>query len=376
MDHRSGRPFHSNPDHSGKANHFQPVPSPPATGATGGVPGIPDADRPRRSRRRLDGFRPNPNAKLLDQCREVLRFHHLAYRTEQTYVDWIRRFIVFHGKRHPRGMGATEINAFLSHLATEGKVAASTQNQALHAVLFLFQDVLGAEPGWLDDFVRAKRPSRLPEVLSREEVKAVIEELDPPHELICGLLYGGGLRVNEGLRLRVKDLDFHRGHVVVHDGKGSKDRITILPVTLRPALESHLAVVRRLWRRDRDDGIAGVWLPEALERKYPAAGKEWIWHWAFPSPELSTDPRSGVRRRHHLSDAAVQQAVRQAAARADIQRRITPHTLRHSFATHLLESGTDIRTVQELLGHQDVSTTQIYTHVMRMPGIGVKSPLD
>ena len=337
-----------------------------------------DPSRPRTpsARRQLEGFRPNPKAKLLDQCREVLRFHHLSYRTEQSYLAWIRRYILYHGKRHPREMGRAEINQYLSHLSTDRQVAASTQNQALHALLFLYQDVLGTDPGWLDDFVRAKRPSRLPEVLSREEVKDVLDQLSPPYSLICGLLYGGGLRVNEGLRLRVKDLDFHRGQLVIHDGKGAKDRVTMLPVSLRAALEVHLKDLRKVWRRDRDDGVPGVWLPDALGRKYPSAGEEWIWHWVFPSGELSTDPRSGIIRRHHLSDASVQAAVRQAAARAGLQRRITPHTLRHSFATHLLESGTDIRTVQELMGHQDVSTTQIYTHVMRTPGIGVRSPLD
>ena len=331
---------------------------------------------PRRPRRRLEGFRPNPAARLLDQCREVLRFHHFSYRTEQSYVDWIRRFIVFHNKRHPKEMGQTEIGRFLSHLAVAGQVAASTQNQALHALLFLYHDVLGTDPGWLDDFARAKRPQRLPEVLSREEVKLVLGQMAPPYSVVSGLLYGAGLRLMEALRLRVKDVDFHRGQIVVHDGKGAKDRVTVLPQGVIPGLQAHLIGVRRTWREDQAAQVAGVWLPDALGRKFPRAGQEWIWQWVFPSMELSLDPRSGVRRRHHLSDAAVQGAVRSAARAAKIQRRITPHTFRHCFATHLLESGTDIRTLQELLGHQDVSTTQIYTHVMKKPGIGVRSPLD
>lgn len=327
-------------------------------------------------RRRLDGFRPNPAARLLDQCREVLRFHHFSYRTEQTYVDWIRRYILFHQKRHPKELGKEEINRFLSHLALERQVSASTQNQALHALLFLYQDVLGTDPGWLDDFTRAKRPARLPEVLSREEVGEVLQEVTGVLGLVVRLLYGSGLRLTEGLRLRVKDLDFHRGQIVVHDGKGAKDRVTVLPQALVRDLQAHLESVRGLWHQDQRDAISGVWLPDALGRKFPRAGQEWIWQWVFPSSELSRDPRSGVRRRHHLSDASIQGAVRSAAQRAKIQRRITPHTFRHCFATHLLESGTDIRTLQELLGHQDVSTTEIYTHVMQKPGIGVRSPLD
>jgi len=330
----------------------------------------------RRSRRRLEGFRPNPGARLLDQCREVLRFHHFSHRTEQSYVDWIRRFIVFHNKRHPREMGQLEIGRFLSHLAVERQVSASTQNQALHALLFLYQDVIGTDPGWLDEFARAKRPARLPEVLSREEIKAVLRELRTPYSQVGGLLYGAGLRLMESLRLRVKDVDFQRGQVLIHDGKGAKDRVTVLPQAIVPELRAHLTGVRRLWELDQVDQTPGVWLPDALGRKFPRAGQEWIWQWVFPSAELSWDPRSGVRRRHHVSDAAVQGAVRFAARAARIQRRITPHTFRHSFATHLLESGTDIRTLQELLGHQDVSTTQIYTHVMKQPGIGVRSPLD
>lgn len=349
-----------------------------ATGARGGKVESGNLEEPpdRRSRRRLEGFRPNPALRLLDQCREVLRFHHFAYRTEQTYVDWIRRFVVFHGKRHPRELGKDGINRFLSHLAVDGQVSASTQNQALHALLFLYQDVLGTDPGWLDDFVRAKRPVRLPEVLSREEVKTVLGQMFPPYSVVAGLLYGGGLRLMEGLRLRVKDVDFQRGQLVVHDGKGAKDRVTVLPESVVPALRSHLINVRAIWQKDRTAKVAGVWMPDALGRKFPSAGHQWIWHWVFPSGELSTDPRSGLRRRHHLSDAVIQGAVREAAGKAGITRRVTPHTLRHSFATHLLESGTDIRTLQELLGHQDVSTTQIYTHVMKRPGIGVRSPLD
>ena len=335
-----------------------------------------DSGKQRRPFRRQEAFRPNPKARLLDQCREVLRFHHLSLRTEESYIQWIRRYVVFHGKRHPKELGKREINGFLSHLAAERSVAASTQNQALHALLFLYQDVLGTDPGWLDDFVRAKRPDRLPEVLSREEVRRVLLRLESPNDLVGRVLYGSGLRLMEALRLRIKDVDFARGQIVVHDGKGAKDRVTMLPEVVRADLERHLEGVRQGWELDRWNDLPGVWLPGALERKFPNAGRAWIWQWVFPARELSTDPRSGVRRRHHLSDVSIQRAVKRAVTIAGISRRATPHTFRHSFATHLLESGTDIRTLQELLGHQDVSTTQIYTHVMIKPGIGVRSPLD
>ena len=326
--------------------------------------------------RRLERFIPNPKLRFLDQCREVLRFRQMAFRTEQTYVDWIRRFIVWSGKRHPREMGSPEVRAFLTHLAADRNVAAATQNQALNALVLLYREVIGGELKWLDGFEPAKRGQRLPEVLSRQEVQSVLGQLKGTHALIARLLYGTGLRLMEGLRLRVKDIDFARGQIMVRAGKGDKDRATMLPEVLREALKAHLHRVRELYEKDMAAGLGEVWLPKALGVKYPNAPREWAWQWVFPSAELSTDPRSGRRRRHHVSDAGVQRAIKLAAKAARLERRVSPHVLRHSFATHLLEGGTDIRTLQELLGHQDVSTTQIYTHVMTKPGIGVRSPLD
>ena len=324
----------------------------------------------------MERFIPNPKLRFLDQCREVLRFRQMAYRTEQTYVDWIRRFIVWSGKRHPREMGSPEVRAFLTHLAAERNVAAATQNQALNALVFLYREVIGGELEWLDGFEPAKRGQRLPEVLSRQEVQTVLGQLKGTHALIARLLYGTGLRLMEGLRLRVKDIDFIRGQIAVRAGKGNKDRVTMLPESLREALKVHLHRVRELYEKDLAAGGGEVWLPTALAVKYPRAPREWAWQWVFPSAELSMDPRSGRRRRHHVSDAGVQRAIKLAAKAARLERRVSPHVLRHSFATHLLEGGTDIRTLQELLGHKDVSTTQIYTHVMTKPGIGVRSPLD
>jgi integron integrase len=273
-------------------------------------------------------------------------------------------------------MGAPEVRAFLTHLAAERNVAAATQNQALNALVFLYREVIGGELEWLDGFEPAKRGQRLPEVLSRQEVQSVLCQLKGTHALIARLLYGTGLRLMEGLRLRTKDIDFARGQIVVRAGKGDKDRATMLPEALRETLKAHLHRVRELHEKDVAAGGGEVWLPKALAVKYPRAPREWAWQWVFPSAELSTDPRSGRRRRHHVSDAGVQRAIKLAARVAGLERRVTPHVLRHSFATHLLEAGTDIRTLQELLGHKDVSTTQIYTHVMQKPGIGVKSPLD
>lgn len=346
---------------------------------------------PRRHRGKNGGrsttqvFVPNPKLKLLDQCREALRFWHYAYRTEQTYLGWIERYIRFcRGPagpggsewRHPRDCGETEIKEFLSHLATEGEVAASTQNQALNAVVFLYREVLSIDLGDFADFVRAKRSRRLPAVLTREECTQLFDAMRIPSRWIAQLLYGSGLRLMEGLRLRVKDVDFGRGVITVRSGKGDKDRQTILPERLSDVLREQLKTCRILWERDRAEGLAGVWMPHALDRKYPKAGQEWAWFWLWPSDEISVDPRSGIRRRHHLTDVSVQVAVKAAARQAGINKWVTPHILRHSFATHLLESGKDIRTVQELLGHDDVSTTQIYTHVMKKPGLGVRSPLD
>lgn len=329
-----------------------------------------------------EGFRrpperliPNPRLKFLEQCREVMRFKRLSPRTEEAYVQWVRRFILWSGKRHPKDMGAVEVNQFLSSLVGE-RVAASTQNQALNALVFMYRQVVGREVEELGTFERAKRPERIPVVLSGEEVRLVLGKLEGTHGLIGRFLYGTGLRLLEGLRVRVKDLDFARGQVVVRGGKGDKDRVTMLPESLRQPLAAHLHRVRELHEKDLAAGFGEVWLPGALRAKWPRAGREWGWQWVFPSAEVSVDPESKVRRRHHVTDAAVQRAIKRAAASAGLQKRVTPHVLRHSFATHLLENGTDIRTVQDLLGHKDVSTTQIYTHVMTKPGVGVRSPLD
>ena len=314
--------------------------------------------------------------RLLDDVRGCLRFKHYSLRTEQAYVDWIRRFIVFSGKRHPLDLGGEEVMAFLTHLAVVGRVAASTQNQAKSALLFLYKEVLAAELPWLERVEPAKAPKRLPVVLTRAEVRAVLGRLEGSHRLIGDLLYGAGLRIMECLRLRVKDIDFSRLEIMVRDGKGAKDRVTMLPAVVAAPLQAHLARVRALHGRDRAAGIGPVFLPHALDRKYPGAGIEWGWQYVFPSARLSRDPRSGTIRRHHLQDQAFQRAMRQAVVDAGLSKPATPHTLRHSFATHLLEAGYDIRTVQELLGHSDVSTTMIYTHVLNRGGRGVISPMD
>lgn len=318
----------------------------------------------------------NPAPKLLDQVRGKIRLKHYSIRTEQAYLDWIKRFIVFFDKRHPRDLGAAEVEAFLTHLAVVGKVAASTQNQAKSALLFLYKEVLEAELPWLDKVEKAKAPKRLPVVLTREEVQKVLARLEGTNWLMASLLYGTGLRILECLRLRVKDVDFSRKEILVRDGKGFKDRVTMLPERLAPVLRTHLERVKALHEQDLQAGYGAVYLPYALERKYPSAAREWGWQYVFPSARLSTVPRSGEVRRHHVQDQAVQRAVRQAVRQAEIAKPATPHTLRHSFATHLLESGYDIRTVQELLGHSDVSTTMIYTHVLNRGGKGVTSPLD
>ena len=318
---------------------------------------------------------PSP-PRLLDQVRERIRFKHYSIRTEQAYLDWIRRFVRHFGKRHPREMGAEEVQAFLSYLAVTGNVAASTQNQAKSALLFLYKEVLGIELPWLDKIEAAKTSRRLPVVLTHSEVALVLLKMEGTTGLVAHLLYGTGMRIMEGLRLRVKDVDFGRGEILVRDGKGAKDRVTMLPASLVPALREQLARVRELHRQDLAAGYGEVYLPYALDRKYPAAGREWMWQYVFPSAKLAVDPRSGVVRRHHVLDQAVQRAIRQAVRDAGIAKPATPHTLRHSFATHLLESGYDIRTVQELLGHSDVSTTMIYTHVLNRGGRGVASPLD
>lgn len=313
---------------------------------------------------------------LLEQVRERIRYRHYSIRTEKAYLGWIRRFILFHGKRHPVRMGASEIEAFLSFLANTGNVAASTQNQALHAILFLYREVLAIELPQLEGVAPAKKPRRLPVVLTLDEVKAVLAGLDGQHWLTGSLLYGSGLRLMECLRLRVKDLDFGGCSVMVRDGKGGKDRITVLPTSLVSLLRVQLERAREFHRRDLADGFGDVWLPNALARKYPNAAREWGWQYVFPSRSRSRDPRSGVTRRHHVNEKSLQRAVKRAVREAGITKPASCHTFRHSFATHLLESGHDIRTIQELPGHKDVQTTMIYTHVLNRGGQGVRSPSD
>jgi integron integrase len=307
---------------------------------------------------------------------QELRVRHYSARTEEAYRHWIRRFILFHGKRHPRELGAPEIEAFLAHLAIEARVAASTQNQALNALAFLYSRVLGIEMPRLAEFPRARRPQRLPVVLGREEVRAVLGGLEGSVGLVARLLYGSGLRLHECLALRVKDLDFIRNEIRLRDGKGRKDRVTMLPRALGNALRAHLARVRSLHAEDLRSGFGEVALPNALARKYPAASREWGWQWVFPASRRHRESETGKERRHHLDATVVQKAMRRAVRCAGIAKPATAHSLRHSFATHLLESGYDIRTVQELLGHRDVRTTMIYTHVLNRGGRGVLSPLD
>ena len=314
--------------------------------------------------------------RLLDQVRDLIRLKHYSIRTEQAYLGWIRRFILFHHKRHPKEMGKTEIESFLTHLAVQENVAASTQNQAMSAILFLYRHVLKQDLGWLDDVTHAKRPARLPVVLTVPEVQAVLARLDGQHWVMASLLYGSGLRLMECLRLRVKDLELTRRELIVRDGKGSKDRITLLPDKLIQPLQIQLERVKVIHQQDLQQGFGAVYLPDALERKYPNANREWAWQYVFPADKRSIDPRSGVERRHHLGETALQQAVRNAVRQSGIDKPASCHTLRHSFATHLLANGYDIRTVQELLGHKDVRTTMIYTHVLNRGGKGVRSPLD
>jgi len=314
--------------------------------------------------------------KLLDQIRQLMRLRHYSLRTEEAYVGWIRRYILFHGKRHPRDLAESDIAGFLSSLAVKGQVAASTQNQALNALLFLYKEVLRRELGFIGETVRVKRPAKLPVVLSRAEVRAVLEHLPGQYRLMGQLLYGSGLRLLECLRLRVKDVDLQYLHITVREPKGGKERKTMLPVSLAPALREHLENVRQRHQDDLAAGFGAVYLPGALERKLPGASREWAWQYVFPAERRSIDPRTGFERRHHVNEKNLQNAVKAAVRKARLSKAASCHTFRHSFATHLLENGHDIRTVQELLGHKDVSTTMVYTHVLNRPGIGVKSPLD
>ena len=314
--------------------------------------------------------------RLLEQMRAVIRARHYGLRTEEAYLGWVKRFILFHGKRHPRDMGAQEVQQFLSHLAVEGYVAASTQSQALSAILFLYQQVLKHDIGWLHDVVRAKQPQRLPVILTRDEVAAVLRHLSGTPWIMATLLYGAGLRLMECIRLRVKDIDLAYNQIVVRDGKGQKDRVTMLPQHVKAALQQHLLDVQHLHTQDLDTGGGGVYLPYALERKYPNANHEWVWQYVFPAAQISRDPRTDIVRRHHIHKLVLQRAVYAAVRKASIAKPASCHSLRHAFATHLLEAGYDIRTVQELLGHRDVSTTMIYTHVLNRGGRGVKSPAD
>ncbi len=301
---------------------------------------------------------------------------HMSLRTERSYVEWARRFILFHDKRHPKDMGAQEVTAFLSYLAVERRVSASTQNQAKAALLFLYKRVLSVDLPWLDEVVQAKRTRRLPVVLSPQEVRSLLDQMEGTMGLVAELLYGTGMRVLEALRLRVKDVDFDLRTLTVREGKGGKDRVTVLPERLVEPLKAHLAQVRALHARDLDEGFGEAALPDALALKYRGAGKQWGWQWVFPSAQRSADPRSGAIRRHHLHLESVQKAMRKAARSVDLAKPVSPHTMRHAFATHLLMSGHDIRTIQELLGHKEVETTMIYTHVLNRGGRGVMSPLD
>jgi integron integrase len=315
-------------------------------------------------------------ADLLEEVRETLRLKHMSLSTERAYLDYIRRFIKFHNKRHPRNMGAEEVRAFLSHMAIEGKVSASTQNVAFNALLFLYRNVLHIELGDLNSTLRAKRPARLPIMFSPAQIQELLGHTRGSHYLMAGLLYGSGLRLMECVRLRVKDIDFEYRQLIVRDAKGQKDRRTMLPQSLIEPLQKQLEKARALHRKDLEEGFGAVYLPEALARKYPNASKEWAWQWVFPSARRSIDPRSGVERRHHQKEDGLQRAVKLAIKAAGLNTQGSCHTLRHSFATHLLEAHYDIRTVQELLGHKDVRTTMIYTHVLNRPGLAVNSPLD
>ncbi|GAB4522310.1 MAG: integron integrase [Anaerolineales bacterium] len=317
-----------------------------------------------------------PPRKLLDQVSDAIRLKHYSYRTEQAYKDWIKRYILYHHKRHPKDMGAPEIQDFITHLAVEKNVAASTQNQALSAILFLYRHVLQMEMDIPSDIIRAEKSKTLPTVLTHAEALTVINHMSGVTQLMAKILYGSGLRLMECLRLRVKDIDFGNRQIIVRDGKGENDRFTILPDSLIPHLQRQIQTVQRIHQTDLADGFGEVYLPYALARKYPNASRELIWQYLFPASALSVDPISKKTMRHHADPSLLQKAIRAAAKTAGIQKHVTAHTFRHSFATHLLQAGYDIRTVQELLGHKDVKTTMIYTHVLQRGGLAVKSPLD
>ena len=317
-----------------------------------------------------------PRTGLFAALRDALRGAHYSLRTERAYVLWVRRFVAYHGGRSPRQLGAPEVTAFLTSLAVNRGVAAATQNQALAAILFLYRHVLQVELPWLNEVVRAKKPRRLPVVLSTDEVDALLAHMDGVTGLMARLMYGTGMRITECVSLRVKDLDLAQRQVFVRQGKGGKDRVTVLPQVLVHPLRQQLVASRSVFERDRLNEVPGVELPFALERKYPSAGTSWPWHWVFPQDHLSVDPRTAIRRRHHFYDQTLSRAITQAANRCRFSKPVSSHTLRHSFATHLIQQGYDIRTIQELLGHKDVSTTMIYTHVLNRGGRGVVSPLD
>lgn len=313
---------------------------------------------------------------LLDQLRQKIRRYNYSIRTENAYADWNKRFIIFHNKKHPLDMGAVELEQFLTHLAVKRKVSASTQNQAMCAILFLYKEVLDIDPGFIKNVRRAKRPEKLPVVFTRREVKQVIDQLKGANWIMAHMLYGAGLRLMECIRLRVKDIDFEYNQIMVRSGKGNKDRVTVFPKIIKEALSEHLKTVKRIHQKDIGEGFGAVYLPFALERKYPRANREWGWQYVFPSRRRSKDPRSGATRRHHINEKSLQRAVKKAIRAAEIVKHGSCHSLRHSFATHLLEAGYDIRTVQELLGHRDVRTTMIYTHVLNKGGQAVISPSD
>ena len=318
-----------------------------------------------------------PPKKLLDQYRDALRVKHYSPRTEETYIEWVKNFIYFHNKRHPKEMDVPEIGQYITYLASEQKISASSQNQAFSSILFLYRHVLHKPLD--EDSLLQYRPQRskpLPTVLSKDEVKRVFSKLTGVYRLIAQVMYGGGLRVMETMRLRIKDIDFDNRQIIIRDGKGENDRFTILPETLIQPLQLHLQRVKLIHQQDLNDGFGAVYLPNALQRKYPLANREWIWQYVFPASDLSKDKHTGITRRHHIHETAVQKAVKEAARKAGINKHVTPHTFRHSFATHLLQNNYDIRTIQELLGHKDVKTTMIYTHVLQRGGSGVKSPLD